>query len=303
MGLIRSSIHPTHLRSCDPLPPQRASDPCVLLFSLHLEATGPQPSPLTPSLPCDGHPPQHPHSTLPTLPQVYEPAEDTYLLLDAFQEDIDTLRTCSRDLGRDVDSPGSAAEADGARGWPQLCLEVGSGSGVVITFLARLIGKLAGPEHRCDFIATDLNPNAVAATAKTAEENGVGEVVRAVESDLVTAVANEVAGKIDVLVFNPPYVVTPPEEVGSHGIEASWAGGLDGREVTDRLLRTVPALLSPSGVFYLIVIDQNIKPGTPDDIRNAIPGFSCRVVIKRKAGRERLSVLCYSRSTNVSSVT
>lgn len=223
---------------------------------------------------------------------MYEPAEDTYLLLDAFQEDIDTLRTCSRDLGRDVDSPGSAAEADGARGWPQLCLEVGSGSGVVITFLARLIGKLAGPEHRCDFIATDLNPKAVAATAKTAEENGVGEVVRAVESDLVTAVANEVAGKINVLVFNPPYVVTPPEEVGSHGIEASWAGGLDGREVTDRLLRTVPALLSPSGVFYLIVIDQNIKPGTPGEC--GLTDLGSRVCARARkflCGRSHLFVL------------
>jgi len=52
----------------------------------------------------------------------------------------------------------------------------------------------------------------------------------------VEAIEDEVTGKIDVLMFNPPYVVTPPDEVGSTGIEASWAGGKNGREVINELI-------------------------------------------------------------------
>ena len=51
--------------------------------------------------------------------------------------------------------------------------------------------------------------------------------------DLIFSFQN---GNVDVLLFNPPYVPTDEEEVGSHGIEASWAGGLDGRSVVNRLL-------------------------------------------------------------------
>lgn len=213
--------------------------------------------------------------------QVYEPAEDTFLLLDSLEADEAALLATGALVRGDVkDGDAEGAVKDGliledlsltdtrtdSRTGPRLCLEVGSGSGVVITFLAQLVQKLSPSGQDCRFIATDLNPACVAATGKTAEENGVGVVVDAVQCDLVAAVMDDVAGKVDVLVFNPPYVVTPSSEVGSQGIEASWAGGVDGREVTDRLLPLIPALLAPRGLFYLVALDENFKEGTPGAI-------------------------------------
>lgn len=49
-------------------------------------------------------------------------------------------------------------------------------------------------------------------------------------------------------------------QVGSRGIEAAWAGGSRGREVTDRFLPVVDQLLSTEGSFYLITIAEN-DPG------------------------------------------
>lgn len=47
-----------------------------------------------------------------------------------------------------------------------------------------------------------------------------------------------------MLVFNPPYVPTGPEEMASSGIEAAWAGGRDGREVclVPPALRVAPCM-------------------------------------------------------------
>lgn len=49
--------------------------------------------------------------------RVYEPAEDTFLLLDALEEDADHLRALK----------------------PTICVEVGSGSGCVSAFLGRIL--------------------------------------------------------------------------------------------------------------------------------------------------------------------
>jgi release factor glutamine methyltransferase len=58
--------------------------------------------------------------------------------------------------------------------------------------------------------------------------------------------------------FNPPYVPTPDEEVGSNGIEASWAGGRNGRVVLDKALPQIAQLLAyPHGVAYIVVVDDN----------------------------------------------
>ena len=56
-----------------------------------------------------------------------------------------------------------------------------------------------------------------------------------VRSSLLSGMEGAV-GRVDVMVFNPPYVPTPDEEVAGCGIEASWAGGTDGRIVIDQFL-------------------------------------------------------------------
>ncbi|XP_061683699.1 methyltransferase N6AMT1 isoform X2 [Syngnathoides biaculeatus] len=158
---------------------------------------------------------------------VYEPAEDSFLLMDALERDVDELR--------------------GMR--PHVCVEVGSGSGAVSAFLVSLLGPAA------IYFCTDLNRAAALCTSKTASSNNVS--LEPVITDLVQCFLPRLSGQVDVLLFNPPYVVTLSSEVGSMGIEAAWAGGRRGREVTDRFLPLVCKLLSTRGLFYLVAIAEN----------------------------------------------
>lgn len=85
----------------------------------------------------------------------YEPSDDTFLLCDAIQTDRLLI---------------------GSRG-PLIALEVGSGSGCVITFLTRM---LMGDGIFVQSIATDLNPHATLATARTAAANNVSTLVHCI---------------------------------------------------------------------------------------------------------------------------
>jgi len=46
-------------------------------------------------------------------------------------------------------------------------------------------------------------------------------------------------------------------QIAGHGLEASWAGGIKGREVMDRFFPYVPELLSDHGMFYLVTVKEN----------------------------------------------
>ncbi|XP_009983896.1 PREDICTED: hemK methyltransferase family member 2, partial [Tauraco erythrolophus] len=169
----------------------------------------------------------------------------------------------------------------------EICLEIGSGSGVVSTFLASsIIGSSAL------YICTDINPMAAYCTLETALLNNVH--LQPVITDLVKGLSPRLNGKVDLLLFNPPYVVTPSEEVESHGIEASWAGGKNGREVMDRVFPLVPELLSPGGLFYLVTIKEN----NPDEILETMKkrGLEGTRVLSRQAGQEILTILKFRKS-------
>ncbi|GAB9469726.1 hypothetical protein Gpo141_00006995 [Globisporangium polare] len=200
---------------------------------------------------------------------VYEPAEDTFVLLDALQDELPCI---------------TALE-------PAICLEIGCGSGAVFVYLANALRQLDGT--RAMFFATDINPLAASVAQHTATINDV-PAFDLVRTDLVSCYEQRLQGKVDVLLFNPPYVPTPSDEVGSTGIEAAWAGGLHGREVIDRLLPKLKDLLSPRGVFYMVVVVEN-KPKQIAAIL-AKDGFSMTVVRSTKAKNERLSILKFTRS-------
>lgn len=135
------------------------------------------------------------HITLDVAAKVYEPAEDTYLLCDALLCDLEDI------LSRR----------------PQIILEVGCGSGCVITYLSTLLAQ-SKVVYRA--LATDINPIALETTRQTAEANQVS--IELFQTDLLTAVEHTHAGLIDVMLFNPPYVPTPSEEIGKLPATCCW---------------------------------------------------------------------------------
>lgn len=108
-------------------------------------------------------------------PQVYGPAEDTELLLEA--------------LGRlDVEQGDRAGD-------------VGTGTGAVALSLAR---------RGAEVVATDVNPRAAALARANARRNGLADRVAVLRASLLAPVR----GPLDVVAFNPPYLPVEGEVPG-----------------------------------------------------------------------------------------
>lgn len=202
-----------------------------------------------------------PYTTHLSFEHIYEPAEDTFILMDSIEEDGPWLLENVK---------------------PVLCLEIGSGSGIVSSAVAKFLNSYC--------MAIDINPLACKGTKETAKRHGV--FVDCVNADLVSSLM--LRKNIDLLIFNPPYVPTDDVEVASSKIANTWAGGRNGRRVMDRLFPLVSQLLSEKGVFYLVLVQEN-KPLELEQMFLKL-GFFCKIVKKRSAGRERLCVLRISRT-------
>jgi len=110
-------------------------------------------------------------------------------------------------------------------------------------------------------------------------------------------------------VFNPPYVPTaelpdlPPSgdsatqtlfEDDSKLLALSYAGGVDGMETTDRLLASLPDILSKQrGCAYILLCAQN----KPEKVKEGIKGWGLGWTAKtvgssgKRAGWEKLQII------------
>ncbi len=132
-----------------------------------------------------------------THEEVYQPEDDTWLLVDLIQ--------------------GLSLQG-------KLVLEVGCGAGLAL---------LAAVKNGARGVGTDRNPWAVRLLRENARLNALGPRVQAVRADLLTGLD---LGTVDLVVFNPPYLPTTPEERVRGELNHAFDGGVSGDAVIDRFL-------------------------------------------------------------------
>ncbi|CAN4094879.1 unnamed protein product [Withania somnifera] len=202
-------------------------------------------------------------------PEVYEPSDDSFALVDALLADRNNL----------------------LQHHPSICMEIGSGSGYVITSLAVMLGHEGFVPY---YIATDINPHAIRVTRKTLDAHGV--YAELVNTDITSGLEKQLAGSVDVLVMNPPYVRTPEDEVGCEGITSAWAGGENGRSVIDKILPAADNLLSEKGWLYMVTLTANNPSEICLEMRKK--GYASQIVLQRSTDEESLHIIKFWRDSD-----
>lgn len=208
------------------------------------------------------------HFTRSDYQQIYEPDADSFLLLDALESRLEKIRAQD----------------------PFLILEFGPGSGLATTFVAKHF-CVSAP---CLFFAVDMNPHACTSTKRTFQENHVDQkhALSVVQCDLAGPLLNRLSSKVDLLLFNPPYVPTETADV-AEVIDRTFAGGEQGIEVMQRSIEQAGRLLSPTGLFYMIALEEN-DFDTLKELGDQA-GLRAEVVLKRRTLIERLFVVEFQR--------
>ncbi len=212
--------------------------------------------------------------------KLYEPAEDTYVLLDTLEEQRQQLIDHFAHHG--IQAP--------------LCLEIGTGSGIITTFLQRNIVGNNGI-----YLTTDLNNYACQTSLRTNSLNRTSKqepvIIDSIQCNLTTPVIDNA---IDLLIFNPPYVpseevpklpddVSKIDESADLLVDLALCGGEDGMVITNKVLDNLYKTLSQNGVALILFCARN-KPDKVVEKFNVDNNWNIMKVFERKAGWEYLSV-------------
>lgn len=147
---------------------------------------------------------------------------------------------------------GIAVAAAQEAGPAALVLEPCTGTGAIA---CSLVVEVPG----CHVEATDVNPRAVDLAARNLRwcaSHVEGSTFDVRRGSLLKPLDRAMAGTVDVLVSNPPYLPARdaaewPPEVAQHDPPEALVGGVDGNEVVQRIVRAAPEWLRPGGTLVV----------------------------------------------------
>ena len=110
---------------------------------------------------------------------VYEPAEDSYILLDALETEIEEIRRLK----------------------PTVALEVGPGSGIISAALANLTLNHNSNKKLCFVFSCDVNIAACNATKRTAVQNNAPGNLEVIRCNLMDSIRDRLHQNIDLSTY------------------------------------------------------------------------------------------------------
>lgn len=177
------------------------------------------------------------------LSNVYEPSDDSFLLA----ENVKVKEKAS-------------------------VLDLGTGSGIQ--------GINSAMQGAGNIVSTDVNETALLNAQKNAKALGFDKIFEFRKGNLFDCLKkNE---KFDVIVFNPPYVISEEKK------HADLDGGVKGREVLDRFLKGFAVYLKKGGRCFFLQSSLNGEEESTKLLEEQ--GFEAKVVARKKLFFEELLV-------------
>lgn len=199
------------------------------------------------------------HVVLHVRPGVFIPRPETEVLVDAVLEHLDR----------------SAVAAP-------VVVDLATGSGAIAISVAH-----ERPAVRV--YATELVAETAAVSRANAERAGVADRVVVLEGDLFAPLPDDLRGRVDAVVANPPYVPTAdlaglPEEVAAHEPLVALDGGPDGLDVVRRIVAGAREWSAPGGLLAVETDTGRVK-----DAADAMSPWYEGVEVRRDlTGRDRI---------------
>ena len=200
---------------------------------------------------------------------VYEPAEDSFLLIDSIDKELEQIKFDKEKL---------------------TSIELGCGSGLVsCCYLSKLKDlKISKLNHYC----FDINIDAVNLTRNILKNYCLDNNASVIEGDLFNRFdKNKI---FDIIIFNPPYVTTDDDEykraLKEKDIYAAWAGGKKGSETIFKFINELKGHIHENSIIFLLLSKENEYEKIIKELKK-LYDLDYEVLMRKQFKNERLSVI------------